>query len=156
MTTPPTIVAAPTPAELAGTATALRLAVGRLSRRTRQEATFGHSLTQLGILATLDQRGPTTLGDLAAIEKVAPPTITKAVSTLVGQGLVEKLPDPDDRRIHLAALTREGRREVREMRTRRTAWLAGRLSALEPDDVRRLVDIVPLLEALAADHPDPG
>lgn len=144
------------PAELAEAAAALRLAVGRLARRTRQEATFGHSLTQLGILATLDQRGPTTLGDLASIEKVAPPTITKAVAILVGEGLIEKLADPDDRRVHRAALTRAGSRELREMRSRRNAWLAGRLAGLDPGEVRRLADVVPLLEALAADDATPG
>ena len=78
----------------------------------RQESSLGHSLTQIGILATLDRAGPTTLGDLAGIERVAPPTITKAVATLVADGLVEKAADPDDRRICRALLTTAGRREV--------------------------------------------
>lgn len=137
---------------LSDTAGALRLAVGRLSRRVRQEATHGHSLTQLGILATLDREGPTTLGDLAASERVAPPTITKAVAALVEEGLVEKACDPDDRRVHRARLTDAGRRDIAVMRRRRDAWLATRLETLDPDDLDRLVAVLPLLEALATDE----
>jgi DNA-binding MarR family transcriptional regulator len=135
----------------AETAAALRLAVGRLSRRMRQESTLGHSLTQIGILATLDREGPTTLGELAATERVAPPTITKAVAALVDEGLVEKVADPDDRRVHRARLTPAGHRDLDAMRQRRDAWLATRLATLDPDAVEQLVAVLPLLEALAAD-----
>ncbi len=148
-----TLPSSPTARPLADTAGALRLAVGRLSRRIRQEATHGHSLTQLGILATLDREGPTTLGDLATSERVAPPTITKAVAALVEEGLVEKTCDPDDRRVHRARLSEAGRRDISAMRRRRDAWLATRLATLDPDEVERLAAVLPLLEALAADEP---
>jgi len=141
------------PAELAETAASLRLAVGRLSRRMRQESAVGHSLTQIGILATLDREGPTTFGELAAAERVAPPTITKAVATLVAEGLVEKVADLADGRVHRAQLTAAGRRDLARMRHRRDAWLATRLAALDPDDVDRLTALLPLLEALTADEP---
>lgn len=144
------------PADLAGTAASLRLAVGRLSRRMRQESALGHSLTQVGILATLDRDGPTTLGELAATERVAPPTVTKAVAALVADGLIEKVPDPGDRRIHRAQLTAAGRRDLAEMRSRRDAWLATRLAALPTNDVDRLAALLPLLEAITADEVDPA
>src|SRR5689334_15705166 len=129
---------------LADTAAALRLAVGRLSRRMRQESAFGHSLTQIGILATLERKGPTTLGDLAATERVAPPTITKAVAALVDEGLVAKVADTDDRRVHRASLTDAGHRDLDAMRQRRDAWLATRLATLDPADVDRLTAVLPL------------
>ncbi|HXH57015.1 MarR family winged helix-turn-helix transcriptional regulator [Iamia sp.] len=146
---------ATSPADLAGTAASLRLAVGRLSRRMRQESAVGHSLTGIGILATLDRQGPTTLGELAAAERVAPPTVTKAVAALVADGLIEKIHDPDDRRIHRARLTAAGRQDLAEMRSRRDAWLATRLAALPTNDVDRLAALLPLLEALTADEVDP-
>jgi DNA-binding MarR family transcriptional regulator len=146
--TSPTTTSAPAVGE---TAASLRLAVGRLSRRMRQESTLGHSLTQIGILATLDRSGPTTLGDLASTERVAPPTITKAVASLVAEGLVAKVADPDDRRVSRAQLTDAGRRDLRAMRQRRDAWLATRLATLDGDDVEALRAVLPLLEALAAD-----
>ncbi len=136
---------------LGETAGALRLAVGRLSRRMRQESAVGHSLTQIGILTTLDREGPTTLGELAATERVAPPTITKAVAALIDEGLVEKVADPDDRRVHRARLTPAGRRDLDAMRQRRNAWLASRLATLEPEAVDQLLAVLPLLEELAAD-----
>lgn len=142
----------PTAAPLVDTAATLRLAVGRLSRRMRQESVFGHSLTQIGILATLERRGPTTLGDLAATERVAPPTITKAVAALVEEGLVTKVADADDRRVHRASLTEAGHRDLAEIRQRRDAWLATQLATLDPADVDRLVAVLPLLEALSADE----
>ncbi|WCO65839.1 MarR family transcriptional regulator [Iamia majanohamensis] len=154
MTSHPTSVAL-APADRAEATSRLRLAVGRLSRRMRQESSLGHSLTQIGILATLDRAGATTLGDLAAIERVSPPTITKAVGTLVGEGLVEKVADPDDRRVVRATLTEAGRRDLDAMRSKRDAWLATRLAALDDDDLARLVDLVPVLEALTAEEPHP-
>lgn len=129
----------------------LRLAVGRLSRRMRQESSLGHSLTRIGILATLDRSGPTTLGDLAASERVAPPTITKAVGTLVDKGLVEKVADAEDRRVCRATLTAAGQRDVARMRSQRDAWLATRLAALTPGERARVTEVIPILEALAAD-----
>ncbi|CAN5524764.1 MarR family transcriptional regulator [soil metagenome] len=142
---------APIPADPAEATSRLRLAVGRLSRRMRQESSLGHSLTQIGILATLDRGGPTTLGDLAATELVAPPTITKAVASLVDEGLVERVADPDDRRVCRAVLTPAGRRDVARMRSQRDAWLATRLTTLSPDDQDRIAQLVPILEALADD-----
>lgn len=133
------------------TAAALRLAVGRLARRMRQESSSGRTLTQLGILNTLDRVGRCTLGDLATAERVAPPTITKAVATLEADGLLEKVADDTDRRVQWAHLTPAGRREVQQTRRRREAWIAARLETLDPGDVSRLRELVPLLEALAGE-----
>jgi DNA-binding MarR family transcriptional regulator len=137
---------------LTDTAARLRLAVGRLSRRMRQQSTLGHSLTQIGILVTLDREGPTTLGDLAQVERVAPPTITKAVANLVAEGLVEKVPDPTDGRVHRAQLTPAGRRDLEAMRRQREAWLTTRLATLSPAEVDQLVALLPLLEDLSNDE----
>ncbi|HEU5149839.1 MAG TPA: MarR family transcriptional regulator [Iamia sp.] len=142
----------PTAPPLAETAATLRLAVGRLSRRMRQESAHGHSLTQIGILVTLDRRGPTTFGELAQTERVAPPTITKAVAALVDEGLVEKVADPDDGRVHRARLTPAGRTDLEAMRRQREAWLTTRLATLSPAEVDQLVAVLPLLEALSADE----
>jgi DNA-binding MarR family transcriptional regulator len=117
----------------------------------RQQSTLGHSLTQIGILVTLDRQGPTTLGDLAQDERVAPPTITKAVANLVAEGLDEKVPDPTDGRVHRARLTPAGRRDLEAMRRQREAWLTTRLSTLSPTEVDQLTAVLPLLEALSND-----
>lgn len=162
MTSTPTLAPAPQarsapvvtdPDDVAGTAAALRLAVGRLSRHMRRRSSGGHTLTQLGILATLDRQGPTTLGDLATSEGVAKPTVTKAVGGLTDDGLVEKVSDPTDGRVCFAQLTDAGRADLDAIRSRREAWLAERLADLDADDRARLIEALPVLEALTCETP---
>lgn len=160
MTSSPTLAAAPQPRsapvvtdpeDVAGTAAALRLSVGRLSRHMRRRSSGGHTLTQLGILATLDRQGPTTLGDLATGEAVAKPTVTKAIGGLIDDGLVEKVPDPSDGRVWYAHLTDAGRADLDAIRSRREAWLAERLADLDIDDRARIIEALPVLEALTSE-----
>lgn len=133
-------------------ASALRLAVGRLARRMRRESSSGRALTQLGVLNTLDRLGPRTLGDLAAVERVAPPTITRAVGALESEGLVAKHLDESDRRVQWAKLTAAGRREVHRIRSRREAWLAERLATVAEADRDRLRELIHLLEAISGEE----
>jgi DNA-binding MarR family transcriptional regulator len=133
--------------ELAGH---LRVVVARLARILRQQDQSGMAPTLLAALTTVGRSGPLTLGELAAHEQVAAPTITKAVQKLEGKGLVVRHADPDDGRVCRVALTTAGRRHLERARRRRTAWLATRLSELGDDDIRRLTDAVDVLEALTS------
>lgn len=153
MATTPTRHAAPrtdprhdATAELAGR---LRLAIARLARQLRQTSETDLSPTQMATMATLDRQGPVTLGELAALERVAPPSITRAVGRLVDAGLVERRPDPSDRRVTRVALTDAGRTLLESGRSRRSAWLATRLRDLDDADLARLADAAPVLERLA-------
>ena len=105
-TAPPEPPQSPAAAELAGQAAQLRLAVARLHRRARQEA-IGRdddvSPSRLAALATIEKRGPITLGALAAEEQVQPPSMTRIVTRLEEQGLVTREVDPSDRR-HVARM----------------------------------------------------
>jgi DNA-binding MarR family transcriptional regulator len=132
-------------AELAGR---LRLSVTRLARLMRQQADTGLSPTQLATLATVEAAGPITLGDLAAREQVAPPTMTKAVACLESQSLVARHQDAGDRRVSRLSITADGRRLLERSRTRKNAWLARRLSDLDADDRRRLAEALDALDRL--------
>ena len=132
--------------ELAGR---LRLASARLHRRLRQEAHTGLSPSQQSALGTIERHGPITLGDLAAAEVVAPPTITKVVAWLEEEGLIARTVDPSDRRVTRVSATAAGRRRLEQSRARRNAFLADRLEDLGPDAVRRLHEAIDALEALA-------
>jgi DNA-binding MarR family transcriptional regulator len=112
----------------------LRLAVTRLARRLRQQSDDGASPTQLAALATIERRGPITLGDLAASERVQPPTITAAISRLAQLGLVRRRPDPTDGRITRVEIAPAGRKLLARNRSRKTAYLAQRLRTLDPAD----------------------
>ena len=56
--------------------------------------------------------GPRTLGDLAERMRVSPRNITGLVDGLEGDGLVERVPDPSDRRAVRAQLTEKGAKTI--------------------------------------------
>ena len=92
-------------------ASALRLSVVRLNRRLRgQRADTSVTLTQLAALSTLKRHGALTPGELAAHEKVQPPSMTRVLAALDERGLVLRRPHPTDGRQALVELTAAGRR----------------------------------------------
>lgn len=126
----------------------LRLAVVRLARRQRQRADTGLSLGLQSALAVVDTNGPLTLGELAAIERVAPPTVTRIVAKLEDAGLVERGGDPADGRRVVVAITPAGAQRLAESRERRNAWLSEQLDRLPAADRRRLLAAVGSMERL--------
>lgn len=137
--------------ELAALAADLRLLVGRLSRRLRQEAAGGLTASQLSALASVDRLGPLQLCDLARVEAVAPPTLTRAVAALEDRGLLSRRPDPADGRASLVEITPAGRRALKDVRGARTAFLVQRLETLDAHDRAVVADAVGLLGRLLAD-----
>jgi DNA-binding MarR family transcriptional regulator len=140
--------AAPRPVEVASR---LRFAVMRLSRRLRQHTASDITQSQLSALATLVNDGPLTLRDLAAAERVQPPTITRIVELLTERGLVERTPDASDRRVAWVAATRDGRSLVEQIRRRRDTYLAQRLRTFDPEELAVLARASELLERLCED-----
>ena len=136
---------AATRAELA---TRARLVVLRLARRLRRTADGGLTATQLSALATIETRGPLRLGDLAAAEGIAPPTVSRLVDHLEGAGLVRRQTDARDGRSFLVALTPAGVGLLAELRTKGTRLLECAMANLGEDDQASLVAAVPVLERL--------
>lgn len=131
-------------------ASALRLSVMRLARRMRAERSdTSLTLTQVAALATLERQGPLTPGELAAAERVQPPSMTRVVSSLQDAGLVRRAPHPTDGRQVLLSVTPAGGALLRKDRRRREAWLNRRLAELDDDERTLLADAVVLLDRLA-------
>ena len=131
-------------------ASSLRISVMRLARRLRHERGGDDlSLNQLATLGTLNRCGELTVGELAGIEKVKPPSMTRTVNSLAEAGLVTRSPHPTDGRQVMVALTPAARQVLDEDRRRRDAWLAKRLAELSPDQRALLRDVAPLLEEVA-------
>src|SRR3974377_1953657 len=76
----------------------LRIAVNRLQRRLRQQSLGGLSPGQASALGTVHRHGNPTLGELAALEQVQPPTMTRIVANLADAGMVTREADPTTRR----------------------------------------------------------
>jgi DNA-binding MarR family transcriptional regulator len=130
------------------TITRLRLAVLRLGRRLRQESTPGITPSQLSALASIDRLGPVTIGDLAAHENVQPPTISRIVGALEGEGWVERIADESDRRVALVQATPKARREMNRARAERNAYLARRLATLDGPELEAVLAALPVLERI--------
>jgi DNA-binding MarR family transcriptional regulator len=131
-------------------ASSLRISVMRLARRLRLEKTSDDlSMNQLATLGTLNRCGELTVGELAGIEKVKPPSMTRTVNSLAEAGLVTRRAHPTDGRQVVVGLTPTARQVLEEDRRRRDAWLAHRLAALTPDHRALLRQVAPLLEELA-------
>src|SRR5438132_13299080 len=116
--------------ERSETADRLGMAITRLARILRQQAADDLTPTMRAAVGTIARQGPLTLGELATIEQVAPPTITKVVGKLEDRGLVEREADPADRRVTRVVLSGRGPRWLEADRPRRHAWLADRIEPL--------------------------
>jgi DNA-binding MarR family transcriptional regulator len=121
-----------------------------LSRRIRFEREDDSlTLNQMSALGRLEKLGPLPVGELAAHERVRPPSMTRIVANLEDIGLVAREPDPADRRIVYVHITDSGHARMRADRQRRDAWLAQQLKELTPDERRKLREALPVLDRLA-------
>lgn|SRR5215211_122190 len=135
----------PTTPELASR---LRLAITRTARRLRQQGDPALSPTLIAALSTIEREGPLTPSELANRERVRRPTITRVAGKLAEAGLVARIPDDRDGRAARLRVTAEGRRVLRALRTRKTAYLARRLERLEPEERELLARASDILERL--------
>ncbi|MBV9046861.1 MAG: MarR family transcriptional regulator [Solirubrobacterales bacterium] len=104
------------------TASELRVVLGQLVRRLRAENRL--PLPHASALGRLDREGPQTVSELAAAERVRPQSMAQTVGELESDGLIERQPDPADRRRALVQLTDEGRTMLQADRRQREGWLA--------------------------------
>ncbi|HEX6754976.1 MAG TPA: MarR family transcriptional regulator [Mycobacteriales bacterium] len=130
-------------------ASALRLSVVRLNRRLRgQRADTSVTLTQLAALSTLKRHGALTPGELAAHEKVQPPSMTRVLAALEERALVERRPHPTDGRQALVELTTTGRDLLHSEVRMREAWLARKLGELSDEERTLLRSASELIDKL--------
>jgi DNA-binding MarR family transcriptional regulator len=136
---------------LTDSAARLRMAIVRTARRLRQEAAgAGGELTPTGVsaLATVERHGPLTPSELAEIERIKRPTVTRILRVLVEAGLVDRASDPADGRSALVSVNAAGRERLRRLRGRKNAYLARRMRDLPIDDVRTLERAAEILEEI--------
>ena len=128
----------------------LAFVVGRFNRRLLS-ATGGLSHGLLSALATVSKRGPIRMAELAVIEIVSAPSITRVVAELENRGLVERSDDPADGRAFLIQVTAEGQEALLRARQARADVVSGMLADLEPEQVAAIQAALPALEAAVGD-----
>ena len=126
----------------------LRLAITRTARRLRQEADGGLSPSLTAALATLERHGPLTPSRLAEIERIQRPTVTRLLATLEKDGLVERVGDPEDGRVSIVSITKQGNALVKKLRSRKNAYLSKRLRTLDDHELATLELATAILERI--------
>ena len=142
-----------TPEDLSAELSAL---LGRLIRLLRREAPAPVGPGSLGALVTLNRDGPMRLGDLAAREGVAPPTLSRMIAGLEDAGYVSRRPDPGDRRAVRVSLTDDGSRVVAEAVEACADVFRRRMAGMSDDARRALEAALPALRRLAGDSEPVG
>jgi DNA-binding MarR family transcriptional regulator len=134
--------------DISGTANDLRIVISRLIRRLRAEHTF--SISHAAVLGRLDREGAKTASELAVAERVRPQSMAQTISELAADELVERRPDPADKRQTLIELSELGRETLARERTRREGFLAEAIAnGFSPAEQKILARAVPLLGRIA-------
>ena len=129
----------------------LRLAVMRFSRRLRaQRVDTSVTLTHLATLSTLQRHGPMSPGELAAHERVQPPSMTRVVAALEGMALVTRTPHPTDGRQVVIDLTPAAEALLGNEARAREAWLSGHLQQLSREERAVLREAAVIMDKLAS------
>ncbi len=128
--------------------TGLYLSLVRALRWLRRTGPTDIGHGGLSAMATLLGAGPMRSGQLAEREGVAASTMSRIIDSLVGDALVERVPDPDDRRALLIRLTPTGTASVEQARATRAGALRARVAQLPADEQEALRAALPALAHL--------
>jgi DNA-binding MarR family transcriptional regulator len=144
--------------ELLLVAAVVRQGVTRLGRRLRMERPDrGEPGIQLSVLSLLLRRGPMTPGQIAAVERVQPQSLTRTFASLEAEQFVTRATHPEDARRSVLAITEEGRRTLRRDVRQCDSWLARAMAEHLTDTERGLLRLAGgLLERLAEIDGAPG
>jgi DNA-binding MarR family transcriptional regulator len=124
------------------------IAIHLLRQVAQVDREMGLTPERASVLSVITFDGPRTIGQLASIEQVSPPAITRIVTGLEAAGLAERVRSLEDRRVVNVRVTVTGRRLMERGRARRVGVLADRMRSLGPRDLRSLEASTQVLERL--------
>src|ERR1700736_6511890 len=129
----------------------LRVVIGQLRRRLREQASVGDlTWSQTSVLSRLDREGSATVTSLARAEGMRPQSMGATVSALEAAGLVNGSPDPEDGRQTILSLSPACREWIKAGRAAKEDWLFRAIqSKLSPEEQEELANAVELLKRLA-------
>ena len=140
-------MSAQTEIDTAALAADLRGVIGQLVRRLRRENLF--PMNQASVLGRLDRCGSQSVSDLAAAERVRPQSMAQTVGDLEADELIERKPDPDDRRRALVTITAAGKARIEADRRAREGWLVKAFEELPEADLAAIERTVEILGRVA-------
>lgn len=125
-------------------------AIHLLRQLRREDDSIGISAPRLSALSVVVFAGPVTLGQLAAAEQVKPPTMTRIVTGLEKDGLVERRNDATDGRLTQIHPTKKGRKVLAAGRARRVESLAAAVRSLDGNSRRELASGVEIMKKVVS------
>jgi DNA-binding MarR family transcriptional regulator len=131
----------------------LRPVLLKLNRELRREIhSLGVTGGQVALLVQIKYHPGIGMRELASLERISVPGMSKFVGRLEEAGLVQRAAvEGDQRRVGLS-LTAAGHKVLRSVKSKRTAWLSARLRQLDPDELEAIdAAIEPLAHLLEED-----
>jgi DNA-binding MarR family transcriptional regulator len=117
----------------------LRPVLLKLNRELRREIhSLGVTGVQVALLVQIKYAAGIGVRELASLERMSVPGMSKFVTRLEEAGLIERAPVAGDRRRVGLIVTPAGHRVLRSVKSKRTAWLAERLRHLDPDELESI------------------
>ena len=132
----------------------LRPVLLKLNRELRREIhSLGVTGTQVGLLVQIKYKPGIGMRELAALERMSVPGMSKFVARLEEAGLVQRAAVAGDQRRVGISLTPAGHKVLRSVKSKRTAWLSARLRQLDPEQLEAIdAAIEPLAHLLEANE----
>lgn len=125
----------------------LTSAIGKLDRAILAGQPDDVSVSEMSVLAHLAAQPWLSPAELAVLENMRPPSVTRHIKALQDRGLIELAPHPSDKRRVQAAVTGEGRAALEQ--ARKTTWLTTRIAGLPEADRDTLAEAVQVLDDLS-------
>jgi DNA-binding MarR family transcriptional regulator len=94
------------------------------------------------LLATLEQFGPASQATLGRRSGIHVSDMVATINELADRELVERAPDPTDRRRNIISLTTAGKRQLRRLEKRLTKTQDELLAPLSPEERQRLTELL--------------
>jgi len=115
----------------------------RMHERLLQSAGVRVDRSGATLLSKLRQHGDsqrvTELADLLGVDA---PTVTRKIQQLEREGLVDRHPDPDDRRATQIHLTAAGKRTLDKVMKAKLSWLEGVLKNWDEEDLETFASLL--------------
>ena len=126
-------------ADTTAIANQLRPVLLKLNRELRREIhSLGVTGGQVALLVQIKYHPGIGIRELARLERVSVPGMSKFVARLEEAGLVERAPVAGDQRRVGLTLTTDGQKVLRSVKSKRTAWLSARLRQLAPAELEAI------------------